>query len=148
MYRKRKAPSQARSRCVSRATAHPRRPVAAGFRSAIRVQESPRPCRGVQVEPGIDLAEVVAGELSDARQPVAQRAAMDVQCSRGFVIISTALQVIAQGHHQFGVLAVVVIQECAQPFAYETFDLAVAMGGVDEAIETEFVERRGASRTD
>jgi HSP20 family protein len=74
-----------------------------------RVQESPRPCRGVQVEPGIDLAQVVAGELSDARQPVAQRAAMDVQCSRGFVIISSALQVIAQGHHQFGVLAVVVI---------------------------------------
>jgi predicted TIM-barrel fold metal-dependent hydrolase len=120
----------------------------AGFRSAIGVQEAPRPRRGVQVEPGIDVAEVVAGEFSDARQPVAQRAAMDVQCSRGFVIISTALQVIAQGHHQFGVLAVVVIQECAKPFAHKAFDLAAAVCGVDEAIETEFVERRCALWTD
>ncbi len=46
--------------------------------SAIRVQESPRPGRGVQVEPGIDVVEVVPGELSDARQPVAQCASMDV----------------------------------------------------------------------
>jgi hypothetical protein len=65
----------------------------------------------VQVEPGIDVAEVVAGELSDARQSVAQRASMDVEGVGAFDIVSAAFQISAESQDQFGVLALVVVQE-------------------------------------
>jgi AraC-like DNA-binding protein len=100
----------------------------------------------MEVEPGVDLVEVVTGEFSDARQSVAKRAAMNVECRRGFVIVSAAFQVIAESQDQFGVPFLVVVQQYTQPFAHEGFDRAAVVGGVDDAIETEFVERRFAFR--
>jgi hypothetical protein len=65
---------------------------------------------------------------------------MNVQCSCGFVIVTTAFQLTAQGQDEFGVPSDVIVDECPQSFAHETFDRPIDMGGVDEAIETEFVE--------
>ena len=46
--------------------------------SGVGVKESPCPSGGMQVESGIDIPEVVVGELADAVQTVAQRAAVNV----------------------------------------------------------------------
>ncbi len=61
--------------------------------------------------------------------------------------MSAGFQVSAESQDQVGVLALVVVQECAQPFAHEGFYRAALLGGgVDEAIKAEFVERRGTFR--
>jgi hypothetical protein len=42
----------------------------------------------MEIESGIDIAQVVTGQFTDARQPIAQRAAVDVQRFCGFVVIA------------------------------------------------------------
>jgi hypothetical protein len=100
----------------------------------------------VQVEPGIDIAYVVAGQLGDSAEPVAQGAAVNMQCRRGFVIVAAAFEVVAERVHKIGVLVLVVIEQGAEPFADKIFHSARAMGGVDESVEAEFVIRRRSCR--
>ena len=113
-------------------------------RSGSGIEESPGPGRGMQIESVIDIADVHAGDFANAGKPVPQGASVDMQGGGRFRIVATTFQVMAERKNQLRVFALVVVEECSQPFAHEPFDRASAMCGIDQAIETEFVERRGA----
>jgi hypothetical protein len=76
----------------------------------------------VQVEAGVDNAEVVAGQLADPAQPVAQRASVDQQRVRGRVIVARALVVLPESVQQVAVVGLVIVDEGAEPFPDELVD--------------------------
>ena len=83
----------------------------------------------MQIESVIDIAEVDARDFANAGKPVPQSAAVDMQGGGRFRIVATTFQVMAERKNQLGVFALVVVEECSQPFAHEPFDRASAMCG-------------------
>ena len=85
----------------------------------------------MQIESVIDIAEVDARDFANAGKPVPQSAAVDMQGGGRFRIVATTFQVMAERKNQLGVFALVVVEECSQPFAYESFDRASAVRGIE-----------------
>src|SRR5215472_8187724 len=101
-------------------TGRPRSPRAApagrqGPLAAQGLQGQPGPGGQLQVEERLGIAQLEAGQLTDALEPVLQRAAVHGQGPGGGLVAAAALEVLGQGLHQLGVLALVVAGQRAEP---------------------------------
>lgn len=97
----------------------------------------------MQVEPGVHGSQLVAGELTDAAQAVAQRAAVDHQLAGGRVVVPAALVVLPERRHQVAVVRDVVVQQRAEPLPDELPHVAVA---AQHPVEAQLVKRGHPAR--
>ena len=83
------------------------------------------PCSGceVQVEPSVDIGEVVAGDLGDSREPITKGVAMDGECPSGLVVVSAAVEIGREGWDEVGAVELVIVEQPAEPVGDEAFDL-------------------------
>ena len=83
------------------------------------------PCSGceVQVEPSVDVGEVVAGDLGDSREPITKGVAMDGERPSGLVVVAAAVEIGREGWDEVGAVELVIVEQPAEPVGNEAFDL-------------------------
>src|SRR3954471_9927717 len=110
-----------------------------GSLSTNGIQEPPCPRRGVQVESDINHAKIKPRDSPDAVEAVPQGAAVDMERCGRIRIAATTFQVVTERQYQRRILALIVVEKGPKPFTREPLHRAGAVGGVDQAIETQFV---------
>src|ERR1700742_2959108 len=64
----------------------------------------------VEVEASIDILQITVGDVADARQSIAQGAAMNLQRLCRQIVVSAAIEVVREGLDQLGTFGAVVVE--------------------------------------
>src|SRR6478609_4009993 len=104
------------------------------------------PCSGceVQVEPGVDIGEVVAGDLGDSREPITKGVAMDGERPSGLVVAPATVEIGREGWHEVGAVELVIVEQPAEPVGDEAFNLGRVLFDREDANYAEIRIGRGA----